>query len=692
MDIAERAIFEGNIPLAYKKPPPILTALMSVTNVLTTLTVAELRRFITGTRSSVKPEKTATLLRSRVLETDHLDQRILLLEPLIVNLRNRLRERNILDAQKPKAWATLPQKDHERLKSLAILLTHTASARILLNPLSEEAEQNLIEADMTAEGLREYGLQAEIKVVRAVKALQSAQREKAEQFLETANTVAQRENVPEAVAYARKYLAQIRAEEGNYEQAIELLSTAIGIFPAQSAQFAGREYILYVDLARVLAAASRIEEAYRALHQAWELVRERPELRMRILVLNGLTDWYTQADMLPQALEQAQQALPLARTADVPTLIASALVRVGSILLKLGNTLFARNHFQESADIFKEHGFIVQYRRALMHIADTFAVEGEYNQALKLYREILDSAPDVDLNIEGLVFLHHVIGDMLTKLERYDEAASEYETGLKLSTEIGIVRGSLRMLRSLGHLHRLQSKNSEAVACYQQALQLFEGDDEGTARSHRALSELYEATGDLTCALRHLREYQRITGTLHEQLRDTRLNAMQVQHRVEWYRREAEAEKERRELTEAELQLHTLLLTEREELLGAVRKEAAEAIRAIEEGRAEYAIPPLKAIVRRAKKEPELNTEPLRHLYSTDRIFQQTLRTNHPHLTKGQLRLAALIRAGLDNNEIAGVLKINGETLSKQRYRIRKTLGLSKGEDLEKYLREIGQG
>ncbi len=73
----------------------------------------------------------------------------------------------------------------------------------------------------------------------------------------------------------------------------------------------------------------------------------------------------------------------------------------------------------------------------------------------------------------------------------------------------------------------------------------------------------------------------------------------------------------------------------------------------------------------------------------TDKAFIQTLSTRHPDLTQNDLRLCALIRLNLSTKEIASLLNITVRGVEQGKYRLKKRLGLSKGDDLNTYISEV---
>lgn len=80
-----------------------------------------------------------------------------------------------------------------------------------------------------------------------------------------------------------------------------------------------------------------------------------------------------------------------------------------------------------------------------------------------------------------------------------------------------------------------------------------------------------------------------------------------------------------------------------------------------------------------------------------ENIFQQLhtkffdkLRVQHPTLTNSEVRLCAMIHTNLHSHEIASIMNISSDSLRIARYRLRKKLGLDKGENLYNYIVSVG--
>lgn len=70
--------------------------------------------------------------------------------------------------------------------------------------------------------------------------------------------------------------------------------------------------------------------------------------------------------------------------------------------------------------------------------------------------------------------------------------------------------------------------------------------------------------------------------------------------------------------------------------------------------------------------------------------FMTALAQRYPTLTEFDKRLCAFIRIGMDNKQIALMLNIQNDSLYKNRYRLRKKMGLGKEQSLEDTLCQIG--
>ncbi|WP_456460814.1 tetratricopeptide repeat protein [Reichenbachiella sp.] len=69
--------------------------------------------------------------------------------------------------------------------------------------------------------------------------------------------------------------------------------------------------------------------------------------------------------------------------------------------------------------------------------------------------------------------------------------------------------------------------------------------------------------------------------------------------------------------------------------------------------------------------------------------FFDVLNSNHSGLTQSEIRLCALVRMNLANNEIATLLNIESKSVKMARYRLKKKLELAEDQDLNSYISKL---
>lgn len=70
--------------------------------------------------------------------------------------------------------------------------------------------------------------------------------------------------------------------------------------------------------------------------------------------------------------------------------------------------------------------------------------------------------------------------------------------------------------------------------------------------------------------------------------------------------------------------------------------------------------------------------------------FMVKLRERYPNLNKTDLKLCAYLRMDLSSKEMASLLNISVRSIETARYRLRKKLNLEAGENLTRFIQELG--
>lgn len=70
--------------------------------------------------------------------------------------------------------------------------------------------------------------------------------------------------------------------------------------------------------------------------------------------------------------------------------------------------------------------------------------------------------------------------------------------------------------------------------------------------------------------------------------------------------------------------------------------------------------------------------------------FYTTMRERYPNVSEGDLKMAAYIKMGMGQKQIARMMGVQPESAKKNRHRLRSRMGLSESDSLEDILRNIG--
>lgn len=97
----------------------------------------------------------------------------------------------------------------------------------------------------------------------------------------------------------------------------------------------------------------------------------------------------------------------------------------------------------------------------------------------------------------------------------------------------------------------------------------------------------------------------------------------------------------------------------------------------------------VNAFIKQHQNGDKTNSALLLTIEEKNQEFLKRLMDVHPNLTQGEKYLATLLRANLSTKEIAMLTGTMPKTINMNRYRLRKSLGISSEEDLTNYLQKI---
>ena len=314
-------------------------------------------------------------------------------------------------------------------------------------------------------------------------------------------------------------------------------------------------------------------------------------------------------------------------------------------------------------------------------------------QAQVLQREVNDLA--------GLVYTINHLGRIYKDKGNGSEAKDHYRKALDLSTTLQNRHPESWTLINLGFLALEQLENEKAKSHFERAKRLAEQESmpEILRLSFEGLYRLAEREKDFANAYRFYRRYQE----LGAHYKDNRLTSALAE--TEW--------RYQQELLQKELDIDRLQHSKDRlwKALGAitsifllttlgftwffftkkVRKSEREKqvldLEIEKYSRKNSMLQERIAHVQRNK--PSIEWNHIEHLVQEQYpSFKPKLLEKHPQLSEHDLRFCMLLLTSFSTKEIAGYFNISPSSANKSRYRLRKKLGLSREENLLRYLAE----
>lgn len=193
-----------------------------------------------------------------------------------------------------------------------------------------------------------------------------------------------------------------------------------------------------------------------------------------------------------------------------------------------------------------------------------------------------------------------------------------------------------------------------------------------------------------------------VIGTLLFQCykRKKKLQLLNAQYRIEQSEHEIaklKMQQQKADLENAQQALETnkqetmnfaVFLQSRNELLDKIQEQVRQSYR-MEHSELIAHLKKLNAFIKQYQTTNKANSTTLQTIDEKSQEFLAHLTERHPNLTQGEKHLASLLRVNLSTKEIAMLTGNTPKTINMNRYRLRKSLGLSGEDDLIQYIQSI---
>lgn len=255
-------------------------------------------------------------------------------------------------------------------------------------------------------------------------------RDRLEQFAETiAFHYIEADELKKGLYYT--ILAARRAKESYLnEHAIELYMDALELINQHGLEIDKRPE-LYFEMAEVLNRVARFEEAEKYYNLAIDEYRASLNKEKEIETLENLGKVYVKKGDMKTAETLFKEAMGLAQSFDLPTLLARAYFEMGNLYSLKGDFAAALINFNLGYNTLKVYS--QEMIDLLTHMAEMHYYSGNFKKSI----ELLENALEKSNELTDLARIHTLLGRVYESIGSYDNASSSLEHAFDLSRKTG---------------------------------------------------------------------------------------------------------------------------------------------------------------------------------------------------------------------------------------------------------------
>ena len=171
-----------------------------------------------------------------------------------------------------------------------------------------------------------------------------------------------------------------------YEEADTLFIKALGYF--EQAKNQKGIALVYNNLSLISWEMQIPEDALRYINKSIEIAKKTQNDHTYILNLVNLGNYYRQLDQFDNAVSSFNRALSTPSINEYPNLVIIANLEFSRVLMTLGNLDKAEMHIQQALLTAVGRNMSLETANARKVLADLLVLQGEYQQALRLYDNV----------------------------------------------------------------------------------------------------------------------------------------------------------------------------------------------------------------------------------------------------------------------------------------------------------------
>lgn len=510
----------------------------------------------------------------------------------------------------------------------------------------------------------------------------------------------------------------------NYGKAIEYLSQAIDL--SRETGNKQKESMFLIYLGSCYSHTADYDNAIRYFTRSLNIIEEQNNEKLAGEVYNQIGAVYKKIDNLDKAAEFFQKSLEIREKINYPYGIAGSYNNIGLIHASKHELEQALENYYRALEINKKHGFTDYMAANLNNIASIYKKKEEYEKALEFYYQALqlnletEREGSLPLNYKNIGYIHHKQGD--------EKLAREcYSKGIKYAEKLGQKNDMRELYKEFSQLYEDIGAHKQALAYYK----LFEAikdsimneDKISTIAEIETKYETDKKDKENKLLLEEAANKEKtqfvliITGLLlfviavllfilfkikSRSLKKSRQIAEKEVLLRDLENRSRKKEKQRlEELVFAEQKVNTLQeqrldtlnqqmsmaamqILNKTELLNEIKKVIEQ--KDFKEVSHKNDYKKLVSLIESNKSLDHDWDQFKKHFEKVHKSFFKKLSEEYPQLTANDHKVCAYLKIGLSSKEIARMLNITEQAVSKSRHRLRKKLQLKVSENLDEFI------
>lgn len=450
-----------------------------------------------------------------------------------------------------------------------------------------------------------------------------------ERYSDLAHHYSEADNIEKAIEYHEKAADRYRRNYQN-EAAEEAYGELLNLLREDRLSKRARTML---KLGRVQELVGKWEVAQETFSQALDLARKTDDK----ILIGRANDRLGHLLILRGQYDEARLYLNVAATyfeleGDRRGIIR-AYGNLGDLYFRQGMYDDAKSYFIKSLELGEQENAATSLAQIASNLGLTFMNQGEYDEGIRFQKQQLQHCERAN-DKQGMAVLYTNMGIVYYEKGDYDEALECYQQGLKLSDELGNKQLMAIGTGCLGSVYQQKGQFDKALENFEQDLEICRelGDQQGIAIAAGLIGELYSVQGQFKEAISHLKQYFELSKQLNYQkgmakavntLGDVYHFLGEYSTSVDYYQRAIDIARkiDNKLVLGYSLVEQCLPLMELNRLDTAERllTEAGEVAQQLGNRELEFDIRLLKAMLLRAKDQPEKAAELLRELHESAR-------------------------------------------------------------------------